>query len=154
MSEIILYAGLGIFIVGGIGLLIAAFRTSTLWGLGVLFIAPVAIIYMIVHWQDAKGPFKLQIFGLVIVVAFAYMNDGITLPASVRSGLANINISTSASSGVSSRNIQKRNFICDGRQHCSQMRSRAEAEYFIRSCPNTKMDGDRDGVPCENDSRF
>ena len=45
-------------------------------------------------------------------------------------------------------------FICDGRQHCSQMNSRAEAEFFVRNCPNTKMDGDRDGVPCENDSRF
>jgi predicted negative regulator of RcsB-dependent stress response len=45
-------------------------------------------------------------------------------------------------------------FSCDGRQHCSQMRSRAEAEYFLRNCPSTKMDGDNDGVPCENDSRF
>ncbi|WP_366521630.1 excalibur calcium-binding domain-containing protein [uncultured Marinobacter sp.] len=45
-------------------------------------------------------------------------------------------------------------FRCDGRQHCSQMTSRAEAEFFIRNCPNTKMDGDRDGIPCENDSRF
>ena len=45
-------------------------------------------------------------------------------------------------------------YICDGRQHCSQMRSRAEAEFFVRNCPNTKMDGDHDGVPCENDSRF
>ena len=45
-------------------------------------------------------------------------------------------------------------FNCDGRQHCSQMNSRAEAVYFIKNCPNTKMDGDRDGIPCENDSRF
>lgn len=45
-------------------------------------------------------------------------------------------------------------FECDGRQHCSQMTSRAEAVYFIQNCPDTKMDGDHDGVPCENDSRF
>jgi cold shock CspA family protein len=45
-------------------------------------------------------------------------------------------------------------FKCDGRQHCSEMTSRAEAEFFIRNCPNTKMDGDNDGIPCENDSRF
>lgn len=44
-------------------------------------------------------------------------------------------------------------FHCDGRQYCSQMTSRAEAEYFNRYCPNTKMDGDNDGRPCENDSR-
>lgn len=45
-------------------------------------------------------------------------------------------------------------YSCDGRQYCTQMRSRAEAEYFIKNCPNTKMDGDNDGEPCENDSRF
>jgi len=46
------------------------------------------------------------------------------------------------------------NFTCDGRQYCSQMNSRAEAVFFINNCPNTKMDGDGDGKPCENDSRF
>lgn len=40
-------------------------------------------------------------------------------------------------------------YRCDGRQHCSQMGSCEEAKFFIRSCPNTKMDGDGDGVPCE-----
>ncbi len=46
------------------------------------------------------------------------------------------------------------NFTCDGRQYCSQMTSREEAVFFINSCPNTKMDGDRDGYPCERDTRF
>lgn len=40
-------------------------------------------------------------------------------------------------------------FACDGRQHCSQMTSCAEATYFIQHCPNTKMDGNHDGIPCE-----
>jgi hypothetical protein len=38
-------------------------------------------------------------------------------------------------------------FQCDGRVYCSQMNSRAEAEFFLKNCPGTKMDGD-------NDSRF
>ena len=42
------------------------------------------------------------------------------------------------------------NFSCDGRTMCPQMTSCAEATYFIRSCPGTKMDGDGDGVPCED----
>lgn len=41
-------------------------------------------------------------------------------------------------------------FSCDGRQHCSQMRSCAEATYFLKNCPDTKMDGDHDGIPCED----
>ncbi|MDA8127158.1 MAG: excalibur calcium-binding domain-containing protein [Betaproteobacteria bacterium] len=45
-------------------------------------------------------------------------------------------------------------FSCDGRIYCSDMTSRAEAEYFSKYCPGTKMDGDRDGMPCEDDSRF
>jgi hypothetical protein len=40
-------------------------------------------------------------------------------------------------------------FQCDGRTHCSQMTSCAEAEYFLRNCPNTQMDGNNDGEPCE-----
>ena len=40
-------------------------------------------------------------------------------------------------------------FRCDGRTHCSQMTSCAEATYFMRSCPGAKMDGNSDGVPCE-----
>lgn len=40
-------------------------------------------------------------------------------------------------------------FKCDGRTHCSQMRSYEEALYFLRNCPNTQMDGNNDGEPCE-----
>lgn len=42
-----------------------------------------------------------------------------------------------------------RTYRCDGRQHCSQMTSCEEANYFLRNCPGTKMDGDNDGIPCE-----
>ena len=38
---------------------------------------------------------------------------------------------------------------CDGRTHCSQMSSCAEATWFINNCPGMKMDGDGDGTPCE-----
>jgi endonuclease YncB( thermonuclease family) len=40
-------------------------------------------------------------------------------------------------------------YHCDGRTHCSQMKSCAEATYFLKHCPGVKMDGNRDGVPCE-----
>ena len=44
-------------------------------------------------------------------------------------------------------------FKCDGRQYCSQMTSYEEAKYFRKNCPNTKMDGDNDGIPCERQFR-
>jgi len=40
-------------------------------------------------------------------------------------------------------------FKCDGRTYCSQMTSCQEATFFLKNCPGAKMDGDRDGVPCE-----
>lgn len=40
-------------------------------------------------------------------------------------------------------------FACDGRRFCSQMRSCAEAKFFLARCPHTEMDGDGDGIPCE-----
>lgn len=40
-------------------------------------------------------------------------------------------------------------FRCDGRTHCSQMTSCAEAEFFLRNCPGVEMDGNHDGKPCE-----
>jgi cold shock CspA family protein len=40
-------------------------------------------------------------------------------------------------------------FHCDGRTYCSQMTSCAEATFFLRHCPDVKMDGNNDGVPCE-----
>ena len=43
----------------------------------------------------------------------------------------------------------EQSFSCDGRTRCGQMTSCEEATYFLRHCPNTQMDGDGDGIPCE-----
>ena len=40
-------------------------------------------------------------------------------------------------------------YRCDGRTRCSQMTSCDEAKFFLRTCPGTQMDGDSDGIPCE-----
>jgi cold shock CspA family protein len=40
-------------------------------------------------------------------------------------------------------------FKCDGRTYCSQMTSCAEARYFLNHCPDTRLDGNHDGEPCE-----
>jgi len=41
-------------------------------------------------------------------------------------------------------------FSCEaGKTHCSHMRSCEEAIFYIKNCPDTQMDGNGDGVPCE-----
>ncbi|EIC27845.1 cold shock domain-containing protein [Methylomicrobium album] len=41
-------------------------------------------------------------------------------------------------------------FQCQGKVWCSEMTSYEEAIFYLRNCPGTKMDGDGDGIPCEN----
>jgi len=75
--EIVMYIGLVVAIVGGIGLLIAAFKTSVWWGLGSLLLGPVALIYVIMHWSEAKNPFLLQLGGLVVMFVGAYSSGAL-----------------------------------------------------------------------------
>lgn len=69
--ETLFYVGLAICIIGGIGTLVAAFKTSILWGLGCLFIAPVSLFFLIVHWGNAKNPFFLQLAGVALMFVAA-----------------------------------------------------------------------------------
>jgi cold shock CspA family protein len=41
-------------------------------------------------------------------------------------------------------------YKCDGRNKCGQMTSCKEATWFINNCSGMEMDGDNDGVPCED----
>jgi len=45
--------------------------------------------------------------------------------------------------------IEQPKFKCEGKQHCGQMISCDEAKFYLRNCPNVKIDGDSDGIPCE-----
>ncbi|MBL6081928.1 thermonuclease family protein [Belnapia sp. T18] len=40
-------------------------------------------------------------------------------------------------------------FTCGGKQYCREMTSCAEARFYLQQCGLTRLDGDRDGVPCE-----
>lgn len=40
-------------------------------------------------------------------------------------------------------------FLCDGRKYCNQMKSCSEAKLYLKNCPGMEMDGDNDGIPCE-----
>ncbi|HEY0916009.1 MAG TPA: cold shock domain-containing protein [Solimonas sp.] len=41
-------------------------------------------------------------------------------------------------------------FSCQGKVHCSEMSSCAEARFYAANCPGVKIDGDGDGRPCED----
>ena len=60
-----------VFLVGAIMVLWAAFKTSILWGIGSFLLAPVYLIFVIMHWQKAKKGFLINlgatigIFGVI-----------------------------------------------------------------------------------------
>lgn len=65
--------GLAILVIGGLWLIIEAFKTSILWGLGCLIITPVSLVFIFVHWDRAKSPFILQLVGLALIIANAFL---------------------------------------------------------------------------------
>lgn len=48
---------------------------------------------------------------------------------------------------------QTEQFQCQGKVWCSEMSSYEEAIFYLGNCPGTKMDGDGDGIPCEQQFR-
>lgn len=95
--------------------------------------------------RNPPGGWRMLGVGLLLVLAFVGI-DRYRKQAAASSQAPSIVSSTDAAAvvpdGVPS-------FKCDGRVHCSQMTSCAEAKYFLKNCPGTKMDGNNDGVPCE-----
>ena len=56
------------FFVGRIWFLIESFRASIWWGLGVLFIPFVDLIFLFTHWQEVSRPVFLQLFAILLAL--------------------------------------------------------------------------------------
>ena len=41
-------------------------------------------------------------------------------------------------------------YACEGKTRCRQMGSCEEARYYLEHCPGVEIDGDGDGIPCED----
>ena len=54
--------------IGGIWIVVIAFQESVLWGLGSLFIPLVALIYVVMHWENTKKPFLIELGGVALAV--------------------------------------------------------------------------------------
>ena len=65
--------GMGLGLVGGIWLLIVAFKESIWWGLGSLFIPLVSLIFVVLHWSVAKTPFLISLVSVIMIIAGTFM---------------------------------------------------------------------------------
>jgi hypothetical protein len=68
LGVIAMWVGLVLMLVGGVLFIIAAFRESILWGLGVLLLPIVSLVFLILNWSRAKGSFFLQLYGFAFIL--------------------------------------------------------------------------------------
>jgi cold shock CspA family protein len=82
--------------------------------------------------------FKLILFfGLIVFVIYNLAhNRGSSLQATLYKS-------------IHERDYKKTDFKCEGKTHCSEMTSCNEALFYQENCSGTEMDGDNDGIPCE-----
>ena len=66
--EILIVLGYITIIIGNLMVIVAAFKESVLWGLGVFFIPLVGLFFVITPWQEAKTGFLTAMAGLGLLV--------------------------------------------------------------------------------------
>lgn len=98
--------------------------------------------------SDTRSGFSSFVFMVLLLSGVGF---GVYRYQAVSSGFVPKSSSASSASWDSSASSNSSVFKCDGRKHCSQMSSCKEAKYFLNNCPGTLMDGDNDGIPCEQD---
>jgi len=77
VGSILVVIGLIIALVYGIILLVKAFQTHILWGLGSLFVPLVSLVFVIMHWDVAKKPFLMYLISIpFIIVGLVMMPTG------------------------------------------------------------------------------
>ena len=86
------------------------------------------------------------IFGIIGYFVYGFIQDSLHRNELTNQPVIQETLKIANTQAVSSN---PNHFQCDGRTHCSQMRSLEEARWFVRNCPNTQMDGNNDGEPCE-----
>jgi len=65
LGGIIMVLSVVVGLIFGVQLLIIAFNTSILWGLGCLFVPFVSFIFVVLHWDETKTPFLWSLGGTV-----------------------------------------------------------------------------------------
>lgn len=62
------YLGIALCLIGGLWIVVNAFRTNIWWGLGSLLIPFVALIFAIMNFAANKIPLAIYVVGLILLV--------------------------------------------------------------------------------------
>jgi hypothetical protein len=67
---VVFFAGIAVMVVGSVMILVAAFRTSLLWGLAYFFIPFAACVYWFTHWDESSRGMKVMGIGFAAMFVF------------------------------------------------------------------------------------
>lgn len=67
VGGILAIAGLLAAVVGGLWMMVEAFKTSVLWGLAYIFIPFASLIWLVTHWEEGKRPFLIGLAGGILI---------------------------------------------------------------------------------------
>jgi hypothetical protein len=65
VALIFLWVGYGLWLLGGLSIIVLAWQKGILWGLGCLLFPPIQIFYVALNWKHAKSAFFLLLAGFV-----------------------------------------------------------------------------------------
>ena len=82
MGAILFAIGAILALVGGIMMLIKAFKESIGWGIGSLIIPFVLLIFAFMHWEDCKKGFLIWLIGFVLYIV-GFVMGGVELAGSM-----------------------------------------------------------------------
>ena len=80
LTAILIFSGGILLLIGSIMFIVNAFKVSVAWGLGVLFLAPVGLVFLVKNWQESKKSFLLSIVGTVLVIAGVMLGQPVATP--------------------------------------------------------------------------
>ncbi len=68
LAAVLLLVGAVLILIGCVMFIVNAFKVSVAWGLGVLLLAPVGLVFLVKNWKESKVSFLLQLGGVLLVI--------------------------------------------------------------------------------------
>jgi len=80
LSAVLMLAGGVLLLIGCIMFIVNAFKVSVVWGLGVILLAPVGLVFLFKNWRENKTSFLLQLAGIVLVAVGLLLGHPVAMP--------------------------------------------------------------------------
>ena len=99
---ILLCLGFLISLIGGVWMIVIAFRRSLLWGFCYLFVPFAALVFLAVAWADAKRAFLVHTVGVLLILSVLLLpdNGGLGLKKLMAINLQQFEVSSPAVPGA------------------------------------------------------